>query len=100
MIFPVMKKEIHRRLIKRIFFSCLLASILAAAGVIFIEIKRVNHTLLDSAVKQAPVFSNAYAMYNATPADEQLTLLERSVSGALEHTTFVLVELFNSDRHR
>jgi len=93
-----MKKEIHLRLIKRVFFAWLLALIIGLAAVITLEYKNVGHFLLESGVKESRPFALLLNSYLENPGDEQKVELKKMAGTALEQGSFILVNLLDSSK--
>ncbi len=98
MIVPVMKKEIHLRLIKRLFTAWLVSTIIGLTAVATVEFKKLGPALTRNAVKESSVFTLLLNDYHKNPDEEHLTRLKQMTASALEQTSFILVDLMSPDR--
>mgnify|MGYP000638352682 CR=1 FL=1 len=93
-----MKKEIHLRLIKRLFTAWLLATVICLAAVSLVEYKNLGHSLLTNAVKESGAFASLLTSYQQRPEEDQLVELKRLAGSALEQTSFILVDLVGASK--
>ncbi len=100
MKFPVLKKEIHLRLIRRLAVVFILAALIITAGALFLEYKRLDETLLGFAEKESTVFTALFAAYHQNPEQQDPAALRFLTASGMERTSFLQVELFSSSREQ
>ena len=93
-----MKKEIHLRLIKRLFTAWLLSTIIGLAAVAFVEYRKLGPSLTRNAVKESSVFMLLMNDYQKNPDEEHLVQVQQMAASALEQTSFILVNLMTPDK--
>ncbi len=93
-----MKKEIHLRLIKRLFTAWLLSTMIGLAAVATVEFKKLSPSLTRNAVKESSVFMLLLNDYHRNPDEEHLVQLQQMAAAALEQTSFILVNLMTPDK--
>lgn len=98
MIVPVMKKEVHLRLIKRLFTAWFLAAVIGLIVVSSVEYKNLGRSLLTSAVKESSAFTLLLASYQEKPEEDHLIELKKMAGTALENTSFILVNLLSTNK--
>lgn len=98
MIVPIMKKEIHLRLIKRLCTAWFLALVLGLVGVSYLEYKNLDRSLIASAVKESSAFAVLLTSYQEKPDEDYLVEIRRMAGSALEQTSFILVNLLNGSQ--
>ena len=98
MIVPVMKKEVHLRLIKRLFTAWFLAAVIGLVTVASLEYKNLGRSLLASAVKESSAFALLLKSYQEKPEEDHLIELKKMAGSALEQTSFILVNLLGTNK--
>lgn len=98
MLPPILKKEIHLKLIKRIFFICLAAVLVITAISVYVEIKLLDRTLLYLAEKESAAFTTPLSIFLEDPAGMDSAALEKEVAAGIERTSFIQIELFSQDK--
>ncbi len=93
-----MKKEIHLRLIKRLFTAWLLSTIIGLTAVTAVEFNKLGAALTRNAVKESSVFTLLMNDYHKNPDEEHLIQLRQLAAAALEQTSFILVNLMKPDK--
>ena len=100
MIVPIMKKEIHLRLIKRLFTAWFIAVVIGLAGVSSVEYKNLGGYLINSAVKESSAFALLLTSYQEKPDEDHLVELRKMAGSALEQTSFILINLLSASEER
>ncbi len=93
-----MKKEIHLRLIKRLFTAWLLSNVIGLATVAIVEFNKLGPSLTRNAVKESSVFTLLINDYHKNPDEEYLVQMRQLAASALEQTSFILVTLMSPDK--
>ena len=93
-----MKKEVHLRLIKRLFTAWFLSVLIGLVAVSSIEYKNLGRSLLASAVKESSAFTLLLNSYQERPEEDYLIELKKMAGFALEQTSFIHVNLLGINK--
>ena len=96
MIIPIMKKEIHLRLLKRAVIGWLIALIISLLIVLLLEYRYLGRNLLVSAAKESAVFASIISIQQKNPEDFTPETLKKMVGYSLDQTSFIMVELLDA----
>ncbi len=95
MKFPAFKKEIHGLLVRRILGVCILAILLVVAATSYLEIKKLESTLLSNAQKEARIFVPLFLEQLDKRVDSENVTVSSSFSDSINHTSFIDVKLLD-----
>ncbi len=93
MKFPALKRDLHWLLIKRIGGVCLLTTLLVVAATCYLEIRRLDATLLTAAEKEAKLFVPLFLEQHDQNGTEGLISPPPIFAEAFGHTSFIDVRL-------
>ena len=97
MKFPALKKEIHSLLIKRLIGVCILAMLLVVTAICYLEIKRLDQTLLQDAAKEAHLFVPLFLEQHNKHSGAEKVVAASEFYDAIAHTSFIDVQLSTPD---
>lgn len=76
----------------------LLAAMVTAAATLIFEYRRLNASLLRDAERQSGLFATIVALAGRDPGALSVSLQNRMLAEAMEHTSFLRVELHSTDQ--
>jgi HD-GYP domain-containing protein (c-di-GMP phosphodiesterase class II) len=100
MKFPIFRKKIHLRLIRRLATVFILAAILITAAALYLEYKRLDKSLLRVAQKESTIFSSVFATYHENPELLNPAALRLLAAAGMERSSYLQVELFSASREQ
>ncbi|MBE0582618.1 MAG: hypothetical protein IH612_02515 [Desulfofustis sp.] len=95
---PVFKKEIHFRLLRRIAATCLLAMLLTAAGLLFLEYHRLADAVLRDAERESGLFAGIIALSERNQEGLPADLTEQLLLEAMEQSSYIQVSVTATDQ--